>query len=176
MGNTPSNQETYSVATAIPLDTHVVTAYAVEDNKSPSAPPMSNDMIRDDLIRQLNMVVPELGVNFARGTRFGAMELDAMNNIKIFANNVDSEPLAPDEPNYATLNSSYERGLRDGIDRCSITLVLAMLSSGQLDKLGILVRELDYVNQCMSKKKHNIKRQEIKDLIEERIYFVLRNN
>lgn len=194
MGNQTSNHQTYPVATAILLDTPVVTAYEVEDdNKSPSAPPLTS--------MRLNMVVPE-GRMRNGGLRIGEMERDAIMRQQFIADKnklfgkIAPEPSAPPlemlpfrnqykiysdsiaeiergvQKNY--FEDSYERGLREGIDRCYVALVRDFLKSGKLDNLDILTRELDYVNERIAARKCNKRRTQIKELIEERLKIVLK--
>lgn len=201
MGNQTSNHQTYHpVATAILLDTPVVTAYAVEDdNKSPSAPPMP--------INKNTPFIPEGRMRNGE-LRIGEMERDAIMRQQFIANKnklfgkIAPEASAPPEPSALPLEmlplrnqykiysdsiveiergvqknyfeDSYERGLREGIDRCYVALVRDFLKSGKLDKLEILTRELDYVNERIAVRKCNKRRTQIKELIEERLKIVLR--
>jgi hypothetical protein len=71
-------------------------------------------------------------------------------------------------------DNCYELGLREGVDRTYISLVRSFLESGELDTIEILTRELDYVNDRISNSKHNKRRLQIREMIEERIRIVLK--
>jgi hypothetical protein len=71
-------------------------------------------------------------------------------------------------------NNSNERALREGIDRTYVALVRCVLESGELDSINILTREFDYLNQRISRSKHNKRRLQIKNMLEERMKIALK--
>jgi len=150
MGNQPSNQP-YPTATSVLADTPIpiAEAYANEEDKSPSAPPMTFDM-----------TVPEPSAP--------PLELLQLNEQYKNLSNIHSEE---EKVNF---EDPYERALRHGIDSNYIVLVrnvLRMNICDQQRELEVLKRELKYI---IKSKKCNKKRLKIKGLIEERLKTLLR--
>lgn len=167
-----------------------------EDNKFPSAPPIplnmgiSEEPMRDSGLKskemkRVNMTYQEFIDN--KNKLFGKSafrplvppfekrppetQLPLRNKYIIYADRVAKNERGP---NKLYFEDSYERGLREGIDRCYVALVRDFLKTGKLDKLEILTRELEYTNQRISKQRCNKRRLQIKELLEERLKIVLK--
>ena len=196
------NYEDIPTAEAVMMNIPVATAYSI-DVKMPSAPPMpSNELSTPTKFIQdkntfLGKCAPEPSApplpsnELSARTKFmqdknkllgkyapepsappmPTNNLPLRNQYKIYSDSI-SEIERGTHKNY--FEDSYERGLREGIDRCYVALVRDFLKSGKLDNLEILTRELDYVNERINARKCNKRRTQIKDLIEERLKIVLR--
>lgn len=163
MGNKTSQQTNIPVATNI----HVVNATAVAQGyiygvviqeettrqqvrKTPSAPPMPEPS------------APPMPTE----------TLPLRNQYRVHSDNCDNTGIQNHPKNYFT--DPYERALREAIDRTYVALARDILKTGKLDNVDILTREIDYLNHRMSYSKHNIRRLQMKELIEERMKIVLR--
>lgn len=180
MGNSSSikqsriNYEYIPTAEAVIMDIPVATAYSI-DVKMPSAPPMpSNELsARSKFIQDKNKLLGKYAPE-PSAPPMPTENLPFRNQYKIHSDDIglDRCGIGRYPKNY--FDNSCERALREGIDRTYVALVRCVLESGELDKIEILTRELDYLNERISRSKHNKRRLQIKDMLEERMKIALK--
>jgi hypothetical protein len=178
MGNKTSNSqskinyEDIPTAEAVLLDIPIASAYSI-DEKLPSAPPMpsNEEDPRKKFIEDKNNLLGKYAPE-PSAPPMPTENLPFRNQYKIHSDDCSQTGIDRHPKNY--FDNSSERALREGIDRTYVALVRCVLESGELDKIEILTRELDYLNERISRSKHNKRRLQIKEILEERMKIALK--
>lgn len=178
MGNQPTRHQEVPIAIAVPLVCPIATAYPQETFKQPEGRQRDGglrvgEMERDLILRQQFMEDKNklLGNKIPVPSAPPLEEAPFNNRYEIYSDRIAGLEKNMPKKNY--FENHYERALREGIDRCYVALVRDYLKSGKLDKIEILNRELDYLNEALATHKAKKNRLKIKEMIEERIRIVL---